>query len=301
VPDIHYPPADCSRPGKGRALKQRRLHVHSKRREFAAHGRSAFTLIETLICVGVISIVASILLPTIGAARRQARLVVCTSNVAHICRALQAYAGLNEGRFPPEVTAPAPGHRWCDRTRTGELLAHRTPANISSLGGGVLACPADDAGGQRSYAMNFWASSAVDPFRRPFFAGRGVLWSTAVGDTSRLILVAEAWSAFGSGDWFTAQPTIGFAGERPGQRFGGGAGIAPPIAQGRVGIVNSELPFARHRTPATGGSGAQPKGRIQIGFADGHVELLTHADLVHPDGRSTRRALWTPIDHQLEP
>jgi prepilin-type processing-associated H-X9-DG protein len=277
------------------------LHVRSRRRQYAARAATAFTLIEILVCVGVLTILVSILLPTIGAARRQARLVACTSNVAHICRALHAYAGLNEGRFPPEVTSPGIGQHWCDRTRMGDLLAHRTPKGISSLGGGVLACPADDDGGQRSYAMNFWASSTVDGFMRSSFPGRGVLWSTAVGDTSRLILVAEAWSAYGSGDWFTAPETIGFAGERPGQRFGGGAGIAPPIPQGRFGIVNSELPFARHRTPGNGGNGVQPKGRVQIGFADGHAELLTHADLVQPGGRSSRRALWTPIDPQLEP
>lgn len=272
-------------------------HVESQRRHWRRSGTAAFTLAELLVCVGLITVLLSILLPSVGAARRHARLATCTSNIRRIFQALHAYGLLNDGRFPPNVSSPAPGQFWCDRKRLDELLPHGTPPNISSLGGGALACPDDDEGGQRSYAMNIWASSAVDDYIRFGAAGRGVFWSTAVnGEASRLILVAEAWSGYGSGDWFTAAEVIGFAGDRPGQRFGGGSGLAPPIRVGRYGLVNSELPFPRHR--ATGGKG---KGRVQIGFADGHVALLSDQDLLRQDGRSSHVALWTPADPRIEP
>jgi hypothetical protein len=67
------------------------------------------------------------------------------------------------------------------------------------------------------------------------------------------------------------------------------------VPAGRFGVVNSELPFARHR--ATGSTG----GRVFIGFADGHADLLSQETLVREDGRSSYVALWTPIDHRLEP
>jgi prepilin-type processing-associated H-X9-DG protein len=175
------------------------------------------------------------------------------------------------------------------------LLAHRTPPNISSLGGGALACP-DDEGGQRSYAMNVWASSAVDGYMRTSSPARGVFWSPTAVESSRLILVAEAWSGYGSGDWFIAAEAIGFLGERPGQRFGGGGGLAPPVPAGRFGAVNSEMPFARHRS-----TGSIGKGRVQLGFADGHVALVADATLLRDDGRSSHIALWTPADPRLEP
>jgi prepilin-type processing-associated H-X9-DG protein len=294
-----HPYADARKPGKGCAVRDRRRHEPWGRRQGDGRGRFAFTLIETLVCVGLVTVVVSILLPSIGAARRQARLVVCTSNVRHICRALQTYAGMNDGRFPPNVSAPAPGQFWCDRKRMDGMLGDRTPPNVSSLGGGALACP-EDEGGQRSYAMNIWASGAVDGFVRREAPARGEFWSATSGGSSQLILVAEAWSAFGSGEWFTAREWIGFAGDRPGQRFGGGAGISPPIPYGRAGIVNSELAFARHRIPGGRGAGVQPYGRVQIGYADGHVELHAHSDLVQPDGKSTYRSLWTPVDRRID-
>jgi prepilin-type processing-associated H-X9-DG protein len=271
-----------------------------ERRRASLRGAAAFTVIDLLVCVGIITILVSTLLPTVAAARSGARLLTCATNVRNICQALQEYAGLNEGKYPPNVSAPAPGQFWCDRKRVGDSLGHRTPQTASSLGGGALACP-EDEGGQRSYAMNVWASSAVDGFIRSASVGRGAFWSyTSGGDTSRLILVAEAWSGHGSDDWFTAKETIGFAGDKPGQRFGGGVGIAPPVSAGRFGPVTSELPFARHRDAGGKGKGVEPKGRVQIGYADGHVSLLRESELVGLDGKSSLQSLWTPVDRLLE-
>jgi prepilin-type processing-associated H-X9-DG protein len=268
-------------------------HVKTQRRRCNRRG-TAFTLAELLVCIGLITALLSILLPSVGAVRRQARLVTCTSNIQRICRAFYVYAGLNDGNFPPNKSSPSPGQFWCDRKRLDSLLAHNTPANISSLGGGALACPDDKEGGQRSYAMNFWASSDVDGYLRTEAGRRGVFWSTAAAEATTLILVAEAWSGFGSGDWFTAPEVIGFAGDRPGQRFGGLSGLAPPAPMGRFGLVKTELPFPRHRS-------AGGKGRVQIGFADGHVALLSESDLLRPDGKSRYVAMWSPADPRLEP
>jgi prepilin-type processing-associated H-X9-DG protein len=294
-----WPPEDTRDARKGCAVTDRLRHVnHGHGRDGSRRTTSAFTIIEVLFCAGLITIILSILLPTIGGLRRKARLVACASNIRQICHALQSYAFVNEGKFPPNVSAPAPGEFWCDRKRLGGLLEHRTPPNISSLGGGALACP-EDTGGQRSYAMNIWASSNVDGYVWTALPRRGVLWSTTSRNTSQLILVAEAWSAYGTGDWFTAKETIGFAGASPGKRFGGAGGIAPPLSAGRFGLVNSELPFARHRVPGNGGTDNEARGRVQIGYADGHVELHADADLVQPNGTSSLLSLWTPVDAEL--
>ena len=60
----------------------------------------AFTLIELLIVLAVISILAAILLPVFASARERGRRTSCASNMQQIELALTAYTQDNEGFFP---------------------------------------------------------------------------------------------------------------------------------------------------------------------------------------------------------
>jgi len=259
----------------------------------ARHGPGAFTLVEVLVVVGIITVLLAILMPALALARRSANLVRCQANIREICNSLQMYAGECRGRFPPNLYSPAPGMFWYDEERAGRFL-HPSKS--------VLACPEDD-GGRRSYAMNLWASSKVDAAFRHTVPTRGELWSAHVGRAPHMILVVECWSAFGSaaGGW-EAAPTAGFAGERPGQRFGAGGGIAPPLLAGRWGVVNCEMPYARHRNRSRSEmSTVQPVGSVNIGYADGHVDTCDEWELADAaSGKSTGDSLWSPIDLHID-
>jgi prepilin-type N-terminal cleavage/methylation domain-containing protein/prepilin-type processing-associated H-X9-DG protein len=63
--------------------------------------RRAFTLIELLIVVGIISVLTGILLPALSAAREASRRTVCASNVRQVVTAALAYAQVNAGSWPP--------------------------------------------------------------------------------------------------------------------------------------------------------------------------------------------------------
>ena len=66
-----------------------------------AISRTGFTLIELLIVVAIIALLVAILLPSLGRARRQARIVKAHAELRLIAVALDAYAMDNEEKLPP--------------------------------------------------------------------------------------------------------------------------------------------------------------------------------------------------------
>src|SRR5699024_9381544 len=62
---------------------------------------TAFTLIELLTVIAIIGILASILIPVVGAVRENARGAKCTSNMRQMGQAIHMYAQENGGRVPP--------------------------------------------------------------------------------------------------------------------------------------------------------------------------------------------------------
>ena len=68
-----------------------------------------FTLIELLVVIAVIAVLMAVLLPVLGRVRKQAKSVVCQSNLRQWGIAFSAYVGDHDGRMPG-------GTGW--RTRT---------------------------------------------------------------------------------------------------------------------------------------------------------------------------------------
>ena len=62
--------------------------------------RRAFTLVELLVVVGIIAVLIGLLLPALSGARRQAREVVCLSNLREVAAVFHLYVAGNKGRPP---------------------------------------------------------------------------------------------------------------------------------------------------------------------------------------------------------
>ena len=66
--------------------------------------RNGFTLIELLVVIAIISLLVSILVPSLTAARDLAKMTVCRSNMHNIGLALHLFAGDNQDTFPMFTT-----------------------------------------------------------------------------------------------------------------------------------------------------------------------------------------------------
>lgn len=62
--------------------------------------RKAFTIIELLVVMAVISVLAAILMPALGRARQQGKSVLCLSNLRQMVIAANVYCDDNDGYYP---------------------------------------------------------------------------------------------------------------------------------------------------------------------------------------------------------
>lgn len=121
----------------------------------------AFTLIELLVVIAIISLLASILLPSLDRARDLAKGIVCTSNLRSWGVSLAMYEQDNKGLLPRAYSSTGVG-AWFNEPTIGPYVETSYVQNSWGhriLGGGLAVCPshseAQDKAQGRSYGFNF--------------------------------------------------------------------------------------------------------------------------------------------------
>jgi prepilin-type N-terminal cleavage/methylation domain-containing protein len=170
----------------------------------------AFTLIELLVVIAIIGILASMLLPTLGKAKEQGKLINCISNLRQIGFALAMYQSDFSDRFPAAAVlgghdaVPALTNVFAPATER-PLYSYIRPSAVfrcmSDRGQGMIPLPGPDQQFKPtryealgiSYDYNSSLPSVVGNggFKRPVagaLAGKPTSW---VPDPSKFIVVHE--------------------------------------------------------------------------------------------------------------
>ena len=190
--------------------------------------RSAFSLVELLVSIGIIALLMAMLLPALKNARLQANSVACKSNMRDIGNHLIMYANAYRGMLYPVGSVVQFGEPWPGSF--GELGRYRTLGNNSYDEHGqvipregrwpvyvfdppvwnprVMMCPqdtdikTDPTGEQHSYILNHHLEYA--PYKRIKFGTRVI---TTDGDgneiarsSSELVVMGEKRTA--AGDYY---------------------------------------------------------------------------------------------------
>ncbi|HEX8915956.1 MAG TPA: type II secretion system protein [Humisphaera sp.] len=161
------------------------VDLRPSRRRSSPRCRSAFTLVELLVVIGIIALLMSILLPTLGRAKEQANAIKCASNLRQLGQAFVMYANNNGGAFPflswnDGTRLYAEDWLWWQAVRADQIdqSSVQPYAGFGKNNLEMLRCPADDLTRVKansavcgpypvSYAVNMYmASGATNALNR---------------------------------------------------------------------------------------------------------------------------------------
>lgn len=138
----------------------------------------AFTLIELLMVIAILSLLVSILLPALNRAREAARTVVCASNMRQIGRMFITYATDYRDFLPLGNTgswAGAPdafdglpkSHTWRDQLAATGYMQHQDNVAVrpKDSAKAMLYCPSNELDGKYTYGMMESANTHTDTTR----------------------------------------------------------------------------------------------------------------------------------------
>ena len=116
--------------------------------------KSTFTLIELLVVVAIIGILASLLLPALGKARKQSKTAVCINQQKSLGTAIFLYTDDNDSYYPPVDEKLVSDHSWDDKISTylGRSLSaalmekYGIPTSDNTGGEKLFRCPNDTLG-----------------------------------------------------------------------------------------------------------------------------------------------------------
>ena len=184
-----------------------------KQRETAARkiGHSGFTLVELLVVISIISMLMSILLPSLSRARELGKRVDCFSNMRQLTLALNFYAMDNEDKLcSPGTYWNDPGYNWVadgpawpgnDIGNSEQAIEDGVLWSYTEETLGLYKCKSDRSDFLRSYSCAISGNLDVSrPSARMVFVDASSSWKWIHGSYFPIRYCDESWEWWPWGD-----------------------------------------------------------------------------------------------------
>ena len=261
--------------------------------------REGFTLIELLAVISVIALMIAVLLPALRISRLQAKAVVCSSNIRQLVSYLTMYENEN-GTFPHafdnSILKPPhggfPGNPLYDRMGWWWFNDIVDYSRKDTGKDSIIWCPSREINDIRlkdnvlcgNYGVNHSILKSTSCRKnRPEFIGTPLSSSNISHPVQTLLIIDSGYSMI---SWWHVTDV-------PPEPLGNSiedAAYVPGLK------INKEKYWPGLECDAT--TSRHPNGKVNIGFADGHVSSKKAEDLFVEKteaGYKNRYPLWQPI------